>query len=67
LTISTFVGVTTDREVINVPLQVDGPRGEWVRALVIKGGDASLTGAWRGEGLSLSSDVSAVEVLVRID
>jgi len=67
LVISTFVGSGLDRSTLTVPLQLDGPRGEWVRAFIVRGGEGSASAALRGLGFQLSASASAVELSVKVD
>lgn len=67
LSISTFTGLSTDRSVVNVPLQLDGERGKWMRVMVLNTGDAGIRMSFRALGLNLGASADRVVILARID
>lgn len=67
LEISAFVGRGLDRTVVTTPIQLDGPRHEWLRTLVISGGDVAGDVAFRHFGLDTSATTDSLEVLVKVD
>lgn len=68
LEVSSFTGESgLDRSVIAIPVQVDGPRREWVKVFEYQSLDANAKLAFRNLGLSLGAGASAVAVYVRLD
>jgi hypothetical protein len=67
LTISSFVGTGLNRAVADLPLQVDGPRGQWVRCLLIRGGDLAAELAIERVSLNATAGGDALEVSVLVE
>jgi hypothetical protein len=67
LEVSSFVGTGLDRAVVTFPIQLDGPRHEWVRTVVVCGRDASADVAFRQFGAELAGSGDFIELLVRVD
>ncbi len=67
LAISAFTGGNLDRAVLNLPLQIDAERGQWVRTLIIRGGDVSARAAFRHFDIDFNATGEAIELLVRVD
>lgn len=67
LSISAFAGRALDRSVIACPVEMDLPRGTWVRIMAISGADAGADVALRHFGFVLSGTADYVQVEVRVD
>lgn len=52
LEISSFTGETMDKASVSVPLELDGPRYQWIKVLSISGADLGVSALWRHFGLS---------------
>lgn len=66
LSISSFEGGSPDRTVLSVPMQIDGPRNEWLPIVRLRGLDGRAVLALKGVGIQLGGGVSDVLVEVRV-
>jgi len=67
LSISAFVGTGLDQSTVQLPIEVDGPRHQWVSYIVIRGGDMGMDAAFRHFGVNLSGSADQIECQVRVD
>lgn len=67
LEISSFTGEELNKSTVDLPLQMDGPRGQWVRCLVISGVSADAQLAFRRLGFTGALSGDALELSVRVE
>lgn len=67
MNISSFTGQGLDRANVSLPMQVDAPRGQWARTVLVRGGDLGLDVALKNMGFDLNASGDALELLVRVD
>ena len=66
--VSSFTGAGLDKATVDFPLQLDCPRHEWARVVVIRGADLNASAAFKHWSQSaLSADADDLALLVKLD
>jgi hypothetical protein len=67
LEVSTFSGDNLDRQVLSLPVEVDGSLAQWTRLVRIRGADASMQAFWKHFNGSLGATADAIDLEVRCE
>jgi len=67
LEISAFTGTNLDKSVLSFPLNIDGPRGQWVRTVSFLAGDIAGDLPFKNWHGTLNATGEVLELLIRVD
>lgn len=67
LSVSAFVGTTLDRTSVNIPLDYDLPRWQWVKVYHLNSWDVNARASLHGIGFDLAGSADGADVMIKVD